>query len=327
MAYLKKRGEVYYLIDKNKGKEKWVKLGPIKFVEAKSVLARYETDQTYLRLGMHAESPITFNELSKFYVEYASTIKAKITVDREEEILDKFAKTIGSRRMRDLKAEDLEALLKAYDYKANSIRLRICALRALYAFAIQKGYLKTNIALQLKKPKIPILPPKSVDPKIIDKIFKAMTPHIRSRFLILYYTGMRPSEMLRLQAQDINLKNKELVVRYSKTKRFRVIPLHNDLIPIFSKLTEGKNKEDYLFPSKIYEHQIDIRRGLKEACDKAKVKGVTPYVFRHQFATTVYNKTKDLRAVQQLLGHTDIRMTTRYATALNKELRNAVDSL
>lgn len=54
---------------------------------------------------------------------------------------------------------------------------------------------------------------------------------------------------------------------------------------------------------------------------------VSPYTFRHQFATLIVNKTKDIRAAQQLLGHTTIQMTTRYAHSTEDSLRQAVESL
>lgn len=281
---------------------------------------------------MNHDSSINFSELSKLYITYAKTIKAASSMRVEEGILNYFCTMIGKKIVSTLKTDDLEELYskKVYDYKPHSIRLRIDALRALYKFAIQRGYLKNNIALQLKRPRAPTLPPKYVDPKLIDKVFKAMSPKIRIKFTVLYFTGMRPSEMLRLQAQDIDLENRSITVRYSKTKRFRFIPIHRELLPILQKVTEGKNKEDFLFSSRkgtVEKHQIYISQSLRRACKKAKVEGVTPYVFRHQFATMVYNKTKDLRGVQQLLGHTDIRTTTRYATALNEELRNAVETL
>lgn len=331
MAHLQKKGKVYYLVDKSFEKPKWIKLGEIKQIEAKAVLAKYETDQTYLRLGVQNESPITFSELYKLYLEHAQTVKSANTVKHEKEIFEKFGQTIGNAKARELKVQDFENLLKAYPYKPNSLRLRILALRALYKFAIERGYLKTNPALELKRPKIPVLPPKHVDPKVIEKVFKQMSPAMKSKFMILFYTGMRPSEMLRLQAQDVNLKAKNLTVRYtvrySKTNRFRVLPLHPTLIPIFSELLQDKKEEDYLFPSRTHEHQVSLRQSLEEACRKAKVKGVTPYVFRHQFATSVLEKTGNLRLVQQLLGHSNIQTTTRYATSLDHQLRTAVEAL
>ncbi|PIR25585.1 MAG: hypothetical protein COV43_04365 [Deltaproteobacteria bacterium CG11_big_fil_rev_8_21_14_0_20_42_23] len=338
MASLTKRyGHTWYLVDRIDGKQKWIKLGRISKAEAKAVKARYESDQTYLKLDIQSNSRITFAECSEEYLQWAKNYKGADTMHNEKDLLNFMIKTLGERKLESIVVEDLEALWNNKGYKANTILKRIAVIRAIYKYALQRKYLKRNISLELKRPSLPVLPPKHVNPKIIEKIFSVMTPENGFRFesiakfKILYYTGLRPIEVLRLQARDIDFTHKQILVRKSKTKRYRSVPVHQNLMEIVTQLTLGRTDKDYLFPSRHdkSKHQVNLRGALIRAVELAGVKGakITPYTFRHQFATTVLNNTRDLRTVQQLLGHTTIQMTTRYATALDDKLKEAVDSL
>ena len=324
MAHIRKRKSGYFLVDKSGEKERWVKLGNISFAEARIVLSRYHNEKTYLKIGMEHDDPITFNAFFPLYLESAKLSKGENTVKNERDIFRKLAQSIGDRQVRHITLEDFERLL---DGKANYVRLKIAALRSLYKFGVERRFLKENIILKLKRPKVPILPPKHVEPVVIEKILLCMGEEPRSKFTILLYTGMRPSEMLRLQVEDVDLKKENIIIRQSKTKRFRVIPIHPKLTPILKRILRGKEKGQYLFPGLSHDHQVSIRDALRDACKKAKVPQISPYVFRHQFATMILEKTHDLRLAQQLLGHSDIRMTTRYATVLDHRLKDAVASL
>jgi len=320
MAFLQKRyNDIWYLIDKSGGKPKWIKLGKISKAEAKTVKSRYEIDQTYLKLDIQSDSRITFSECSTEYLEWAKTHKASNTIRTERLIFQVLSRTLGNRRLAAIASEDYELFWKRL--KPNSIRLRIAAIRALYKFAILRKYVRKNVGLDLKRPSIPLLPPRHVDPKLIEKALSIMQPRTRAKFEILYYTGMRPSEVLRLKTNDIDIDNRKITVRYSKTNRFRVIPMHSKLVPVFKEIFASKNGNEYLFPGLTHDHQVSMRDGLRKACERADIENLTPYCFRHTFATTVLEKTKDIRAVQQLLGHSTIQMTTRYATALDYRFR------
>lgn len=324
MAFLQKKGVHYYIVDKSGGKPKWLKIGAIRLAEAKQVLARYSHEQTYLRLDLQGDSDLTFKELTS---EYASQIiKAPKTVKTEKDHLNMFCNTFGDRRFHTITAAEYEAVYRAKS--PNYCRLLVATLRNLYKYAVARRYVRKNIALDLQKPALQILPPKHVDTEEIQKVFLHMTPPVRDKFKILYYTGLRPAELLRLQVKDISISGKTLTVRYSKTKRFRMIPLHSQILPILETLLNDRKPEDFLFRSNHgKKHQIQLHKGLKRACERAGVTGVTPYNFRHTFATQFLKATKNIRALQQILGHSTIQMTTRYATVLDPELQEGIDAL
>lgn len=328
-----KRTGYYYLIDKKRVPAKWIKLGNISLAEAKRVHHRYETELTYMRLDMAGDLKMPLDELCAEFIADQKKIKIhkEHTIKTNEGFLKKICETFGSVPINKIDALKLEGWFAEKGYKPNSIRLMSIALKKTFDMAVAKKYLAQNPVLEIRRPKIERLPPKHVDLKIIDEVFAQMQPVTRRPFEILRYTGMRPSECLRLQVKDVDLKAKTVTVRHSKTKRFRVLPIHPKLLPVFKDLTKVGKAEAYLFPSE-NGHQTNIKSALNRALAKINKTRSEPikftvYQLRHTFLTEILNFTGDLRLAQQLAGHQSINTTTIYATALDERLRKAVNSL
>ena len=329
MAYLhrQKRDGVWFLIDKSVRPPRWIKLGKIYQTEAKTVLARYQIDQTYLRLDLQRDSKITLKELADDYIADCQGRKGEYTVSLEKHCLDKLCEVYGARQINSITPREIEQHFSAKGYKPTTWDFKCKVLKRAYDLAVKRQYLRTNHMTEIRKPKREELPPRCIEPKVIEKIFKQMRGRVLAYYKLLYYTGMRPSEALRLKRMDIDLGQNRLVVMKSKTKRFRVIPIHEKIVPYIRQLLESS--DDYLFPGMLGEHQKSMKMGLRRAVEAAKIKegGISAYVFRHTFATQVLSKTANLRAVQMLLGHSRSTMTERYAHVLNDQLKEAVDTL
>lgn len=327
MAYLRKRyGGIWYLVDKAGGRYKSVKLGKISAAEAKTVLARYHVDETYLKLDLQADCELTFQEMADEYLTWAATIKAANTVQSERYRLEAMTAVLGQRKFKTLQLQDFDQFLTG---KPHYKRLKGNTIKALYKYAVSRRYIRQDLSKNIKAPRIPSPLPKHISQEDVEKIFVHMTPETLRKYKILYYTGMRPGEMLRLKVEDIDCIKRTILIRQSKTGRSRILPMHTELVPIFQELRFGKTKEAYLFPSPTdpRRHQVQIKTGLVKACDRAGVQRVKPYAFRHTFATRILDVSGNLRAAQQLLGHTSIQTTTVYATALDPRLKEDVEKL
>lgn len=331
---------------------KSLKLGNVSKTEARIVLNRFQQDSTYLKLDLPLpSSEITLKELCQEYLESIKGLKNPYTIDREAQMLTSFCnqskdpnknseaqiffkdisdqkiKTVGDLKIHMLDPQAVEKFIYLKKYKANTARILIINLRAIYKYAVNRKYLPSNPMLEVRTPKLEKLPPRYVDPLIVEQVIKSMSGHVRDYFLILKYTGMRPSEALRLQVLDIN--SQSITIRYSKTKRFRVIPIHDHLKTVLKRLCKGKSKNEYLFPSSTGTgHQKSMKKGLELALKRSGVdENITPYSFRHTFATELLRKTSNLRVVQTVLGHSTSTQTERYAHALPDSLITAVNSL
>lgn len=309
MASLTKKRGVFYLLDRVDGKLKWHRLGPIPYRAAETVLARYKVDADYAKLNLSPEHTIKWKDCVEEYIKYQHRLRSPQTNANEEWMLEKLGRELNNPELRRVQSVTIQALIKGSPAHQ---RNQIIAVRGMFKYALQKGYLKKNISLELKKPKIQSLPPRYADPNDIKKVMEHMSEDVRNKFSILLYTGMRPSEMLRLKPSDIDFAKGTITIKVTKTGRFRIIPISSQIKPILERLCQGA-RSDYLFPG-VHGHQLTVREGLKKACENAGIT-ITAYQFRHTFATLVLEQTRDLRTVQQLLGHSTIAMTTRYATS------------
>jgi integron integrase len=181
---------------------------------------------------------------------------------------------------------------------------------------------------------------------------------------LLYGSGLRLLEAVRMRIQDIDFENNYIVVREGKGDKDRLVPLPQKFIPALQRqmekvkllhsedMAEGygetylpdalqikfKNASrelgwQYMFPASkrsvdprtgiILRHHLHvtyIQRSVKEAIDKCAFhKNGSCHSFRHSFATHLLEDGHDIRTVQELLGHKDVRTTMIYTHVLNKK--------
>jgi site-specific recombinase XerD len=138
---------------------------------------------------------------------------------------------------------------------------------------------------------------------------------------LLYGTGMRLLEGLRLRVQDVEFHRREIVVRNGKGGKDRVTVLpENLLLPLRS----GIRRRHHL-------HEASVQRSVAGAARRAGIaKPCSPHVLRHSFATHLLQAGYDIRTVQELLGHADVRTTMIYTHVLNRGgrgIRSPLDGL
>jgi len=154
-----------------------------------------------------------------------------------------------------------------------------------------------------------------------------LTQNFKHRLLLAlaYSAGLRVSEVVRLRAPDIDLGGLTVIVRQGKGKKDRLTVISSTLAPELQKIMAGKEANDYVFASerggrltetsaqKVF-YQALIRAGIK--------KPATFHSLRHSFATHLLENGTDVRYVQELLGHANIRTTQIYTHVTNPAIRN-----
>lgn len=138
----------------------------------------------------------------------------------------------------------------------------------------------------------------------------------RTAMLMLYGSGLRLSELIALRIKDLDLDRLILRVHQGKGRKDRltiVSPrLRDDLLVQIGR----RDPADLLLPSRSGTEWAprSVQKFVARAAARARVSGpVSPHSLRHAFATHLLEAGTDLRVIQALLGHVDIRTTTRYA--------------
>lgn len=129
----------------------------------------------------------------------------------------------------------------------------------------------------------------------------------------MYSSGLRVSEVVKLQKQDIDFENGLVKVKLGKGNKDRTTKLANSLIPCLKDYMQN-NKSEYLFQGQ--KGHITIKLAQKVIKQAAKKAGINKRVFCHMlrasFATHLHQSGTDSRTLQVLLGHSDLATTQRY---------------
>lgn len=231
--------------------------------------------------------------------------------------------------------------LQPRQYARTTLARKQAALRAFFRWARRTGLVTADPARGLLGPRQERRLPKFLRPEEVEALMSAPDDSpagLRDRALLelLYASGLRAGEAVRLEVGDLNLADGEVRVRHGKGRKERVALLgraavealieylHRGRPSLAARARRGESRA--LLLNKYGERLSD--RGVRRTLDKyaavigARLK-ITPHVLRHTFATHLLENGADLRAVQELLGHAHLS-TTQVYTHLTPERLKAV---
>jgi len=146
-------------------------------------------------------------------------------------------------------------------------------------------------------------------------------------------TGMRKGEMLRLTWDRVDLDQGMVYLtdRDQKNGKHGGIPLNNDAVEALQHRCAFREEfcpeSRWVFANRKGERIADIKKGFRSACDKAGIQDFHPHDLRHTCAAWLVQDGVDIRVVCELLRHSSIQVTMRYAHLSSKNVRDAVDRL
>lgn len=199
---------------------------------------------------------------------------------------------------------------------------------ALYANALNFVYTqiyKRADYMKIRHPKQPRRLPVILSREEIKKMID-LTDNFKHRLIlaVTYAAGLRVSEIVRLRVKDIDLDGLTITVRQGKGRKDRMTVVSSSVISDLRQLTAGKNANDFVFASgrggRLTE--ASAQKVFYQALHRAGVqKPATFHSLRHSFATHLLENGVDVRYVQELLGHANIRTTQIYTHVTNPALR------
>jgi site-specific recombinase XerD len=223
----------------------------------------------------------------------------------------------------------------------------VAALKGFFRFLVENEAIERNPALVIRTPKKREALPDVLDQRELSRLLNAVDrediwkrhfPGRRERDRLLLcvfaYAGLRRSELLGLDWEDVDLERRLLRVRHAKGGRARVVPLHPALLPRFGDYlaTLGPVANGPLFvgvqgrrltPTILTQTFLRYAR----AAGVNQRKRITPHTLRHVFASELLRAGANLRQIQELLGHKHLDSTQRYTRVTAHELRGAVKRL
>jgi len=204
----------------------------------------------------------------------------------------------------------------------------VCGLRFLYEKTLHRTWTVEYIPFPKKPRKLPIILSRDEVQTLI------RTPrHLKHRVILstLYTTGVRVSELCRLQGTDIDSGRMVVVVRQGKGKKDRQVGLSPHLLPVLRRYWKLYGLQSWLFPGSRISEPL-TRSGVEWLCHKAGKtahlkKAVYPHLLRHTYATHLLEAGMDLRSIQLLLGHASLSSTSIYLHVANPALQTTQSPL
>ncbi len=213
-----------------------------------------------------------------------------------------------------------------------TIYSQVNAMRAFFKALVDNGVLDANPAEDLPLPKRSKKLPTYLTYEELEALLRASEANPRDHCLLefIYATGVRVSEALNMKKDSIDLKGKTAMVKSGKGDKDRLVIMSPHTAKEISQYLKRRTTPSaYLFPSRSggrltprYVQKMVARYGHKANI----VKNVTPHVLRHTFATHMLENNVDIRAIQELLGHSSLATTQIYTHVTARRLRRLVDS-
>ncbi len=231
----------------------------------------------------------------------------------------------------EIKREDVVAFLAHLKTDKNCSNATVSLVHAALRFLFH-GVLKIKIMDEIKSPKKEKKIPDVLTKDEVRALIKA-TKKGRNRLLVefMYSSGVRVSEVVKMQTNHLYLKEKTAIVKTGKGNKDRMIILSKNWVKNIKKyLSKRKIQSGHLFCKKNGTpiSADTIQRLIKKSAKKAGIsKHTTPHTLRHSFATHLLDAGESIRKIQELLGHTSLNTTQIYTHTSIEQLKKVVSPL
>lgn len=219
---------------------------------------------------------------------------------------------LGPQHIRQYQAE----LFQKRKLSSGTVGIRLAALRFFYTKTLRRNWSIADTPYPKRTHRLPTILSQEEVAQLIDA---GRTPCERILLMTLYATGVRRSELTHLKISDIDSQRMVVHIRDGKGRKDRDVMLSPKLLTALRTQWRFYHRQSstWLFPSNYRKDRPIDTKTVWHACQKAAQraglqKRVHPHTLRHCFATHLYEAGTDLRAIQVLLGHEDLKDTLIY---------------
>ncbi len=268
----------------------------------------------------------TKNNLEKFKYWLRSKRYGESTIATYADALKTFLKFCNRKPVQEINNDDIIQFNNEFIFKhglSASYQNQVVNAVKLFFRTVQNKTINIDLVHRPKRPK---LLPNVLSKEEIKKILESPKNIKHKAMLSLVYScGLRRSELLNLKIKEIDSKRKLLIIKQSKGKKDRIVPLSDKVILTLREYYKIFKPKIWLFEGqfggKYSEKSLD--NVLKQSTQKAKItKPVSLHWLRHSYATHLLENGTDLRYIQEILGHNSSKTTEIYTHVSTKSLQN-----
>ena len=236
---------------------------------------------------------------------------------------------LGPRHIREYQAE----LFQKRKLSSGTVVIRLAALRFFYTKTLRRAWSVADTPYPKRSHRLPAILSQE---EVAQLIGAASTAFHRTLLMTLYATGARNAEVTRLKFSDVDSKRMVIHIQGGKGRQDRDVMLSPKLLEELRKHWRRLRRKPrvWLFPGNhdhCADHPIDTKtvwHACQQAAKRAGIqKGVHPHTLRHCFATHLLEDGADLRTIQILLGHHDLKETALYLHLSQRHLNTTASPL
>lgn len=318
MKGLFKRGAVWYLRYSANGKRKWEAIGPSKR-QAELVLAKRKLE---IKEGQYFSTPKglkwTYGQLLDRYLEYARVTSKPKTCEANLGRIKGLREAFGNLYLRDVTAQKANTYVEgklASGLAPATVRHYLALLKHSLTMAVKWGLLPGNPLRDVHLPvRVNNARLRYLTPEEIRRLLSVCPTHLGRIVLTALHTGMRKGEIVTLRWEQINLERRFLLLSHTKNGEQRGVPLTASMVSMLRELqAEGSSPWVFSNPLTGKPYRPDFDTAWYTALRGAGIENFHFHDLRHTCASYLAMSGVDLLTIKEILGHKDIKMTTRYA--------------
>jgi integrase len=253
-------------------------------------------------------------EFSERYLAHAQIHKR--SWNRDKQMLGHLLGFFGQALLGDITAMRVE------DYQQARVR-KVCPATVNRELALLKHMLNLAERWDLKRAPNPVrmvkflaednLQFQTLSDEDEKALLSSSPPYLQDMIGFALNTGMRSGEIFNLRWNDVDVDRRRLTVVVRKTRRPLGLPLNDEAFRIVRAWHSIRKCSFVFYNQRTGERFKDVKLGLRKACERAGLCRVTWHMFRHTFASRLIGRGADIVTVKELLGHSTVTVTMRYA--------------
>jgi len=275
-----------------------------------------------------------FDKFKEQYLEFSLANKKPGTAKRDTVSLRPLQAFFGGKFLLEINPfliEKYKQKRKEDGVSVRTINIELACLRHMFNMALKWGKAQKNPIKDVKLFKEPegkdrILSPEEEIRLLQEVQASKKAKHLEPVIITALATGMRKGEVLGLKWSNVDFANRLIVVEGTKSGYIRKIPMSAKLTDTLDRVRK-ETQSEYVFSDRKGKPFKSFRSAWENVLEKAGIEDLTFHSLRHTFGTRLGMAGVDIKTIQELMGHRDIKMTMRYCHPTPEHKRKAVEML